>query len=360
MKSFMGDMHDYILESSQVVRKVIENRQVLVKGFVDYFNPDECSAIHITGAGTSCFSGHSARRVIERLLRKKVVVHYPVRFVDSEMFFDQGNILIAISATGSSVSTIRAVDKAKERGFYTFAATNDMDGEIAKHADDILFLDYGVEDVSPKSKSYIVEMTVLMLCALEAAKKWGYLTEEQYENRIEQMLRTADNLTPIAEAADRWYDLRSEEMKQARRILVIGYDDNFGNIQEGALKILENARFGVAWYELEEFMHGIYHSIDQDCYMIYLMNESPYAERILRLKDYCSEKTIHNFVIGNVKSGLVDGRAFLCDFVEDQDFYAMEYIIPLQIISYRLARDLGINPNRPSDPLFHQKMASKV
>lgn len=360
MRTFTGDMHDYIYESSQVVRNVIENRHALVKGFVDYFNPSTCSTVHITGAGTSCFSGHSARRVMEKLLRKKVVVHYPVRFIDSETFFDEGNILIAISATGTSVSTIRAVDKAKENGFYTFAATNNISGEIAKHADDILFLDYGVEDVSPKSKSYIVEMTVLMLCALEAAKKWGYLTDEEYEERLNQMLRTADNLTPIAEAADRWYTLQVDEMKQAKRMLVIGYDDNFGNIQEGALKILENARFGVAWYELEEFMHGIYHSIDENCYMIYLMNESPYAKRILRLKDYCSEKTVHNFVIGNLKSDLKDDKAFLYDFVEDKDFYVMEYIVPLQIISYRLARDLGINPNRPSDPEFHQKMESKI
>lgn len=360
MKSFEGDMHDYIYESSQVVRSVIENRETLVKGFVDYFNPDECSAIHITGAGTSCFSGHSARRVMEALLHKKVVVHYPMRFIDSESFFERGNILIAISATGGSVCTIRAVDKAKENGFYTFAATNDKAGEIAKHADDILFLDYGVEDVSPKSKSYIVEMTLLMLCGLEAAKKWGYLTAEQYEERIGRMLETADNLTPVAEAADRWYDKHSEEMRQAHRMLIVGYDDNFGNIQEGALKILENARFGVSWYELEEFMHGIYHSIDKDCYMIYLMSEGTHAERILKLRDYCKGRTEHNFVIGNVRSGLKDDRAFLYDFVEDQDFYPMEYIVPLQIISYRLAKDLGIDPNRPSDPQFHQRMASKV
>jgi len=360
MKTFGGNMHDYIYESSEVVRKVIENRHEIVKGFVDYFDPEKCNEIHITGAGTSCYSGYSARRQMEKLLRKKVVVHYPVRFIDSESFFNTGNILIAISATGTSVSTIRAVDKAKENGFYTFAATHEKNSEIARHADDVLFLDYGVEDVSPKSKSYIVEMTTLMLCALEAAKKWGYLSDAEYEERISQMLKTADNLTPIAKAADLWYDARSDEMKHAQRVLVIGYDDNFGNIQEGALKILENARFGVSWYELEEFMHGIYHSINKDCYMIYLMSESVYAERILKLKDYCNTKTEHNFVIGNVKSGYKDEKAFLYDFVEDADFYVMEYIIPLQIISYRLARDLGIDPNKPSDPLFHQKMASKV
>lgn len=360
MKTFEGDMHDYIYESSEVVHKIIERRREITKGFVDYFDPQKCSEIHITGAGTSCYSGYSARRQMEKLLRKKVVVHYPVRFIDSESFFSRGNILIAISATGSSVSTIRAVDKAKENGFYTFAATNERGSEIAKHADDILFLDFGMEDVSPKSKSYIAEMATLMLCALEAAKKWGYLSEAEYEERINQMLKTADNLTPIAKAADLWYDAQADEMKHAQRMLVIGYDDNFGNIQEGALKILENARFGVAWYELEEFMHGIYHSINKDCYMIYLMNESAYAERILKLRDYCHDKTEHNFVIGNVKSGFKDEKAFLFEFVEDADFYVMEYIVPLQILSYRLAKDLGINPNRPSDPLFHQKMASKV
>ena len=39
---------------------------------------------------------------------------------------------------------------------------------------------------------------------------------------------------------------------------------------EGTLKISESVRYSTQCYELEEFMHGIYHCIDQDTYMFYL------------------------------------------------------------------------------------------
>ena len=51
---------------------------------------------------------------------------------------------------------------------------------------------------------------------------------------------------------------------------MLGYESCMSAMLEGTLKILEAVRYSVVGYEMEEFMHGVYHSIDQDTYLLYL------------------------------------------------------------------------------------------
>ena len=63
-------------------------------------------------------------------------------------------------------------------------------------------------------------------------------------------------------------------------------------MMEGTLKICEAVRYSVQGFELEEFMHGIYHCIDEDTYMLYVCSKGQYYDRILRLKRYFEEDIV--------------------------------------------------------------------
>ena len=66
------------------------------------------------------------------------------------------------------------------------------------------------------------------------------------------------------------YRENAENLKKCRRLIVLGYESCMSAMLEGTLKILEAVRYSVVGYEMEEFMHGVYHSIDQDTYLLYL------------------------------------------------------------------------------------------
>jgi len=359
MKTFKGNMYDYIFEAQNYASRIIENCKEITKPYVEAFH-HQISTVVITGAGTSNFSPQSARVFMEKVTGIPTYVVLPTAITSQEHIFNEHTLLIGISATGTSANTIAALEYAKSKGATAVAFTNDLNSPFAQKNEHRVFIDHGEEDCSPKSKSYVCELVTLSLCALELALSLHKITEDEYDGMIERMKRTVNGLNSIAAQSDQWYTKHSEEFRQCDRMLVVGYGANKGNIQEGALKILECGRFQTSFYELEEFMHGIYHSIKEDCYLLYISHrEKASLNRSVRLMNYLSEFTEHQFIVCNRSEGIHNERSLDIDFVDDPDFYFIEYIIPMQIVAYRIAVDKGINPNRPSDPLFHQKMNSK-
>lgn len=359
MKTFLGNMHEYIYQSSFFADRIISNRKNIAADFIKGVG-DNTSRILITGAGTSNYSPEASRIFFEKVTGIPTFVVLSTSITDGEHMLDESCVVIGISATGTSKNTINAIEYAKQHSATGIAVTNDLESPYANLNQFKVFLDHGEEDCSPKSKSYVCEMVTLCVCALEYGLCKGKITQQEYDDYIERLSVTCNNLTNLATKSDEWFDKHSEEFKECERMLIVGYGANKGTIEEGALKVLETGRFQTAWYELEEFMHGIYHSIHQEAYMVYLANtHETFFDRTLKLKEVLSPLTEHQFVICKDTNGFHDERSLDIDFIDDPDFYFIEYIIPLHILSYRIARVKGIDPNRPSDPLFHKKMSSK-
>jgi glucosamine 6-phosphate synthetase-like amidotransferase/phosphosugar isomerase protein len=355
--TYSGDMYNYILEAKGSVRHIIENRGTILKDALAFFMNNDIEQIYLIGSGTSYHASLAARRLMEKVLGIKVLVSYPVPFKDNEIVFNKRTLVIGSSHSGQSSSTIAGLDKAREQGLKTIASTAIHGSEIINHGDVPLYCEVGDENAGPKTKGYFGAIVTYALFALEAAERLGRIAKGEKENYITRIQTTADNIPKIAKQADEWYARNSTELKQARRIIIVGYETNIPTFMEGVLKILEAVRYGVTGYELEEFMHGIYHSIYEDCFMFYIAPKGQYHERILRLEKYFEERTTHNFIFTGNKS-LDNGKNFIGAFIDDPDFSCLEYIVPLQVIARRLSADLGINCNIPSDPEFHRKMGS--
>ena len=121
---------------------------------------------------------------------------------------------------------------------------------------------------------------------------------------------------------------------------------------------MEAVRYSVTGYELEEFMHGIYHAIDQDTYIIYLGSKGKHFERMVRMMKYfAEERGAHNYMITS-NPDIEEGKNFVYPFVNSEYFASMEYVVPMQVLARKLSLDLGIDCNIPSDPQFHKKMGS--
>jgi glucosamine 6-phosphate synthetase-like amidotransferase/phosphosugar isomerase protein len=352
-----GDMYNYILESKNAIRNIIENRETILKNAFDYFLSNDIEQIYMIGSGTSYHASLAARRIMEKVLGKKIFVSYPMPFKDNELIFNPKTLVMGSSHGGLSSSTIAGLDKARKLGLKTIASTAVYDSEITKHGDVTLYYEIGEENAGPKTKGYFGAIVTNMLFALEAAERMGGITKNEKEDYIKRIQVSSDNIPLIANKANNWYEKNATELKQARRIIIIGYENNISTFMEGTLKILEAVRYSVTGYELEEFMHGIYHSVFDDCYMFYIAAKGQYFERILRLKKYFEERTEHNFIFTGNRN-FDGGKNFTDDFIDDPDFSCLEYIVPLQVIARRLSADLGINCNIPSDPDFHRKMGS--
>lgn len=354
-----GDMYDYILESGDAIRHILENSKDILEEAVSYYirNDHDIEQIYMIGSGTSYHASYAARRMMEDILGIKVFSCYPLYFADQEKIFNNKTLVIGSSHAGLSSSTISGLDHAKALGLKTIASTAVHGSEITHHGDATIYCEVGPENAGPKTKGYLGAIATHVLFALEIADRKGILTGSKKTEYIERLLKSADNISKLAKSTSAWYEDVKEELIKSRRIVIVGYDNNVATYMEGSLKILEAVRYSVTGYELEEFMHGIYHSIYDDTFMFYIAPQGKYHDRILRLKQYFEERTTHNFIFTS-DTTLSDGKNFICDFTDDPDFSCLEYIVPLQVIARKLSADLGIDCNRGSDPEFHRKMGS--
>ena len=352
------DMYNYILESREAVRHIVADQDRIFAGALEYLKGKNIEQIYILGSGTSYHASVAAKAVVEEKLGIKIFNMYPMEFVDNENIFNTNTLVVGISHAGRSSSTIRALDRAREMGLMTIAMTAEPGRPIIEHGDRSVLIEIGQELAGPKTKGYIGSIATIVMLGLKLAVQNGKLTEAEKDQLAERMTATTDNIPQIAEQAWEWYKRNAEDLKKCRRMIVLGCESCMSAMLEGTLKILEAVRYSVTGYELEEFMHGVYHSINADTYLLYLGYPGQHYGRMTRMRDYFGrEAGAHNYMVTSDKEQEAKEN-FVYPFVNDPYFASMEYVVPLQVIARKLSQDLGIDCNISSDPEFHKKMGS--
>lgn len=351
-------MLNYIKETPEILINIINDRKKIVSDFIEKFDPASLESIYIIGSGTSFHGGYAVAGVLEKMLKIPVTASFPIPFKDFKQCFAKRTLVIGISQGGESLSTIAGIEHAKAHGLSTLCLTESESGSVlGSHCDFTIGLHCGSEFAGPKTKGYHSTMMILLLLGLEVSLLKGTLSQNDYDKHIERLKKTVLNLPNVIEVSRLWYLNNRSEFMEANRMIVVGYEGNYGNVLEGRLKIQEAVRYGIEGYELEEFMHGIYHSIDERVFVIYLAGPGQYKDRILRLHKFMKDYTSHQFVIGKVSGD--DAHDLRMNFVDDDEYSIFEYIIPLQSLAFYLSRDLGINANIPKIIDFHYLMGSK-
>lgn len=352
------DMYEYILESRAAVRNIVENQEDIFSSVLAYLKGKQVDQIYVLGSGTSYHAAASVKKLMEDVLGIQIIHMFPMEFVDNETVFNKHTLIIGVSHAGRSSSTIAALDKARAQGFMTIAMTAEKNRPLPSHADSTVYIEIGEEHAGPKTKGFIGSIATIALFGLKLAVQNRTITEEKKQEYERRMLAVSDNIPDIASKAWDWYKANARELKQCRRLIIIGYEACMGAMLEGTLKILEAVRYSVTGYELEEFMHGVYHSIDQDTYMLYLGCPGKHYSRLIRMMGYFDkEREAHNYLITSDKEQ-AGAASFVYPFSNDKYFATMEYVVPLQVLARKLSLDLGIDCNESSDPDFHKKMGS--
>lgn len=359
MNNYNGSIFEYVVETSEYIKKIIKNREEIFKDAVSYFCSDKIEQIYMVGTGTSLHAHVASKLFIEKILNIPVYVEDAMMFNDFTNICNKDTLVIASSHSGKSTSTTNSLRKARELNLKTISSTAVHNSQITSYADKTIYCEIGEENAGPKTKGYTCAIVTNLIFALEVAVKKNIITKKQEEEYIDRILKTSNNIPNIANTTKEWYKKHYDELLKCKRLVVVGYYDNIATYMEGTLKLLESIRCSVTGYELEQFMHGIYHSIWESDYMFYIGSKQKYYNRMLRMKKYFEERTEHNFIFTSDKSQ-ENGKNFIADFIDDEDFSCLEYIVPFQVLTELISKDLGINANIPSDPDFHKKMGSYI
>ncbi len=313
-------MLDYVNETKSVLQNLLDNRKEYFKPFSELFLKEDIKQIICTGSGTSFHCAQSVREFMGRVLGIQILADYP-RIIDLyfKKFYTK-TMIIGVSQSGESKSTIQTLNIARSEGCVNVGISEKLSGtSLSECCDLIIPLNCGEELAGPKTKGYEASCMCLALAALETAYNSNKITENEYINYVNRFQAAINNIPKIIEESIKWYKRNEAELLDAKRFIVVGYGNNYGNILEGRLKLEESIRIGVEGYELEEFMHGIYHSIDENVQLIYLAQSGEYKDRIFRLKNFLLDYSQHEYVIGNLYgTEASEKRNLSTNFTDDQ------------------------------------------
>jgi glucoselysine-6-phosphate deglycase len=295
---------------------------------------------------------------MQKLLQVHVEIQTAHTFYTYENVFEKDMLVVGISQSGESTAAVNSIKKANERGLTSLAVTSEDGSYITEHGKYKMIVPSGEEKSGATTKSYTATVLVFMLAALETALHLKRIDEDKYGFYKNGIVKTINGLAAAVAKADEWYEQNRQKLLSARNLIVSGYGNNYGTALEAGLKFLETSRIPVSIYELEEFMHGPYNLIDENSFIFFIVPQDASKERAVKLNGYFSAKTENSFMV--IKdNGSGDDKNVCVDFYEDNDFTPLEYIVPLQVLFFRLAKDKGIEMRTVRYPDFHGYMNSK-
>lgn len=354
-------MYTYILEEQTTCRRIIENRKGNLKGFLDALKENaEIRKLLFLATGSSANAVNCAKLYIEELLGLEVVVKIPFLFANYEKVVDSEVLPIAVSQGGHSYSTIEAVEKAHRSGLRkNIILTADANSPIAKYADNLVDIGCGEEKVGFVTKGFVSTVLTLMLMAVEGAYTLDKIDEARYDSEINKIKASIEKIDDVINRTNNWYDTNKDTLTKGERFVTIAYGPNYGVAMESNTKLTETVRYPTSSYELEEYMHGPYLELKNSHYIFFVQSKGISENRLIALRDYINRVTPNCFTITH-EASCTDSRTLPLDFDGDENISPLLFVIPFQILSYRLAGDKGTDLSIRIYSDFSKTLNSKI
>lgn len=346
----MPTMKDCILEQADVLRRVAEEmpaecaRTLAVTG-------RDFDRVLLVGSGSSLNAAFAARHAFERFMRADVQVITPFDFLHyyPHKLLDGRTLVLGISQTARSTGTIDSIGICKEKGAMTVFVTAEADAPGAHCAHVMFDTHTGLELVGAKTKGYT--STIVALYWLAAALGGADAAFDGLADYVEEILRRTEKAMPAM----------VEALLPAKSATVVSYGPAMGIAREAALKIKETVRIPVEVYDVEEYMHGPYHCLAADSWLIFLLPEGAGQERAGRLIRFAEKITGHILIVTNEKFAAngFDGLVLPLPDRAEEFSASVGYVIPMQWLANDATLAKGRRPEASAYPNFHKELGSK-
>jgi glucosamine--fructose-6-phosphate aminotransferase (isomerizing) len=261
---------------------------------------------------------------------------------------DPETLVIAVTQSGETADTIAPTRLARERGCPVIAVTNTVGSAITREAAAVLFLQAGPEVAVAASKTFVTQVTTLVILAAAIAKARGTL-----ENAREVSLARA--LRALPDAAQRTLDLAAGAADLARRyvnsrgFMFVGRGYGYPAALEGALKLKEVSYVHAEGYAAGELKHGPISLLDAECPLVAVATRSSVYDKV-----------ISNVMEGRARDARViavatEGDPQIERFADevcwvpatDEVLSPILAVIPLQLFAYHMALARGTDVDQP-------------
>ncbi len=255
-------------------------------------------------------------------------------------------LVVGISQSGESTDTNLVLERAREQGAVTVGITNEARSSMARLAQHVFLVRAGKERSVAATKTYTGQLLILYLLAhaLGAAIRLEDL------RRLPEWTRDALDLeSEIAACAARY--------RFMHETVVIGRGLNYANAFEFSLKLMETCYVVAERFSAADLLHGPIAMVEF-AFPLFLFAPGgvtwPSIRQVLEKLRQLKAETLVFTDLGNAealpyatRSVVVPGRLSRLRTVPEELYTPIPYIVPAQLLAASLAREKGLDPDRP-------------
>ncbi len=262
---------------------------------------------------------------------------------------DDKTLVIAVTQSGETADTIAPTRLARQRGCPIIAVTNTVGSAITREADAVLYLQAGPEVAVAASKTFVTQVTTLVILAAAIAKIRGALGDAD-ELAIGSALRALPSQAALAvEAASVASPELARRYVNSRGFMFVGRGTTYPAALEGALKLKEVSYVHAEGYAAGELKHGPISLLDAECPLVAIAVRSPVYDKVVsnvmegRARD---ARVIAVATEGDTTIGRIADDVYWVPDTHDA-LAPVLAIIPLQLFAYHVAVARGTDVDQP-------------
>ena len=314
---------------------------------LDFFK--KANKITIVACGTSWHAGLVGEYLIEGIAKVPVEVEYASEFLYRDPLISKDDIVIALSQSGETADTLSAVDLASQRGALVYGVCNVVGSSIARKAGVGTYMHAGPEIGVASTKSFTSQVSVLILIALSIGKLKNSISDSQFKNITQELFAISRKMeNALNNINDKTKEL-AELYKNAKNFLYLGRGISFPVALEGALKLKEISYIHAEGYPAAEMKHGPIALIDKNMPTVIIATNKPNYEKVVINAEEIKARSGKLIAIVTENDTRMNNIAdHILEVPETHDFLTpLITAIPLQLLSYHIAKSRGCNVDQP-------------
>ena len=308
----------------------------------------DISQIYIVACGSAYHVGMAAQYVIEDMAKIPVRVELASEFRYRKPLLDKNGLVIIISQSGETADSLAALREAKTRGVRTLGIVNVVGSSIAREADKVFYTLAGPEISVATTKAYSTQLIAAYVLAIQFAKVREEISEEQYENYIEELRKIPEKIERIIEDKERlqWF---AAKQANARDIFFIGRGIDYAICMEGSLKMKEISYIHSEAYAAGELKHGTISLLEKGTLVIGVLTQPELYEKTVSNMVECKSRGAYLMGLTTFGNYNIEDTADFTVYIPKTDphFATSLAVIPLQLMGYYVSVARGLDVDKP-------------
>ena len=265
---------------------------------------------------------------------------------------DEGSLSVLVSQSGETKDILNVLNLVKTENYgKTLGILNVIGSTLMFQADSYIPMACGYEVSVPATKTYFSQSVIFAYLAAKLGERNGHIDSSEAKSFIKQLQNDLPRLTQVT--IDRTGILAknlARTMMNVKDLYCLGYGFTDGVAKEGALKIKEICYNHCEGMYSSEFKHGPLSIVTRD-YPVIFVTTTEDSWMVINHINEVRARHGRTIVVGEYEETLQPYVANKLDYLvvpkSDALINPLLDVIPLQLLSYYISVDLGINPDLP-------------